>query len=80
MEESEMEFIRFKGQDYDASHGSAFDRGMSDSYYNRPKNPHMWPGGVFKCERVILKPDTEDYDDYLAGYEYNEKYGGKNNY
>ena len=29
---------------YDTSHGSPFDRGSADSYYQRPRNPHR--GGV----------------------------------
>lgn len=77
---TKMDIIEFNGKEYDASHGSAFDRGMSDSYYKKPQNPHMWPSGVFKGERITLEPKTDDYAAYIAGYEYNEQFGGEKDY
>ena len=30
---------------YDQTHGSPYDRGHSDAYYRRPRNPHKWVDG-----------------------------------
>lgn len=58
------------------SHGSPFDRGSADSYYHRPRDPHYYPLGTYNGERVTdLTP--EQVEEYLAGYEYNERFGDK---
>lgn len=33
-------------------HGSPQDRGSADRYYNRSFDPHYWPRGTYKGERV----------------------------
>lgn len=57
-------------------HGSLFDRGSADSYYGRPQRPHY--GGVGGS---VLPKTTdltaEEVAEYMAGYEYNERYGDK---
>lgn len=70
------EYGEWNGKTYDAEHGSFFDRGSADSWYDRPRNPHR--GGVGgnsgpRIEAVI----PEEIEAYHAGYDYNEKYGGK---
>jgi hypothetical protein len=48
-------------------HGSLFDRGGADSYYLRAFDPHWYPGGTYKGEKVIdLTP--EEVAEYAAGY------------
>ena len=63
---------------YDQSHGSAFDRGSADSYYGRPRDPHIWPEGTYKGARINKEMMTdEEIQAYLAGYQWNEQYGDK---
>jgi len=53
---------------YDDSHGSPYDRGHSDAYYGREKDPHKYPEGSYNGERVTdLTP--EEIEAYNAGYE-----------
>ena len=57
-------------------HGSLFDRGRADSYYHRPRSPHYYPEGNGlgdRCESLT----PEQVKEYLAGYEWNEKFGDK---
>lgn len=57
-------------------HGSPFDRGSADSYYGRPRDPHYYPDGSYKGERITdLTP--EQVKEYLDGYEWNEAHGDK---
>jgi hypothetical protein len=58
------------------SHGSLWDRGSADSYYQRPRDPHYYPEGTCigdRCESLT----ADQVKAYLAGYEHNEKYGDK---
>lgn len=58
------------------SHGSLWDRGSADSYYQRPRDPHYYPDGSYNGERITdLTP--EQVKEYLDGYEWNEKHGDK---
>ena len=61
---------------YDRKHGSLYDRGAADSHYHRPKDPHWYPDGTYKGDRLEAT-DPADVAEYLAGYEYNERYGDK---
>lgn len=63
---------------YDESHGSPFDRGGADSYYNRPRNPHKWGKGERSGENFNLTP--AEVEAYHAGYDENEKLGYKKAY
>lgn len=52
-------------------HGGPFDRGSADSYYRRPKKPHMWPEGTYNGTEVTNLSD-EELKAYEAGYDLNE--------
>ncbi len=71
--------ITFETQNnYDQAHGSPFDRGSADSYYGRPRDPHYWPEGTYKGERVNKDQMTPaEIQAYLAGYQWNEQFGDK---
>lgn len=65
-------------QNYDTQHGGPFDRGSADSYYGRPRDPHWYPEGTYKGERITKTQMTsEQIQAYLAGYQYNEQFGDK---
>jgi len=80
-EEEQQAVIRaLKGPQFDRKrHGSLYDRGSADSYYRRRRDPHWWPEGSYKGEPVtdLSQDETQEY---LAGYEYNERYGDKKDY
>jgi len=63
---------------FDQRHGGPFDRGSADSWYSRPFDPHYYREGTGASERVDLADMTaEEIVAYTAGYNWNEKYGGK---
>ncbi len=63
---------------YDTRHGGPFDRGSADSYYHRPVSPHYYVGGTATSEKIEKGQMTiREIEDYLAGYEWNEKFGDK---
>ena len=65
-------------QSYDQQHGSPFDRGSADSYYHRPRDPHWYPEGTYKGDRIgRLHMTDKQIQAYLAGYQWNEQYGDK---
>jgi len=41
-------------------HGSPQDRGSADRYYGRPFNPHWYPEGTYKGQRIELQDMTAD--------------------
>jgi hypothetical protein len=50
------------------AHGSPYDRGHSDAYYGRERDPHKYPEGTYNGERVTdLTP--EEIKAYNAGYD-----------
>jgi hypothetical protein len=61
---------------YNQEHGSFFDRGSADSYYHRPADPHRGGVGGASGPRIVAT-HPEDIQAYMAGYEFNEQYGGK---
>ena len=69
--------IQFQGKTYDQRHGGAFDRGAADSYYHRGPRPHYFKGDTYMSEEVIPAPGSEEYQAYMAGYDYNEYHGDK---
>jgi hypothetical protein len=70
--------ILFQGIEYDATHGSPFDRGSADSWYSRPQQPHWYPEGSYRGDRVESKDmSLQQMREYFRGYEYNEQFGGK---
>ena len=58
------------------NHGSLYDRGSADSYYGRPQQPHYGGVGGDSGPRVEVT-DDKSVAEYLAGYEYNERFGDK---
>ena len=73
-----METTKFNGKVYNSRHGGAFDRGSTDSYYNRDSRPHFFSEATYMSaeieERFMTRVQIEEY---LAGYEYNEQFGDK---
>ncbi len=68
----------YNGKLYDTRHGGPFDRGSADSYYGRGIDIHYYVGATAQSERVEGKDMTpEQIVEYMAGYEYNEKFGDK---
>ena len=66
---------------YDKTHGGAWDRGSADSYYGRPRDPHMYPNGTYNEPRIPMSlMSTEEIDAYHAGYDENEQFGDKKNW
>ena len=66
-----------RGWQFDrAQHGSLYDRGSADSYYRRAPNPHYGGVGGDSGERVRVH-DKASVDEYMAGYNYNERFGDK---
>jgi hypothetical protein len=50
---------------------TAYDRGMADSYYSRAMIPHILIG----FQQVLLEKGTQEWDEYMEGYEWNEELG-----
>ena len=70
--------IEFRGEEFDQFHGSPFDRGSADSYYHRAQDPHWYPEGTYKGQRVeSSEMSMAELRAYFAGYEYNEQFGDK---
>jgi hypothetical protein len=61
------------------NHGSLYDRGSADSYYGRMPSPHYGGVGGDSGPRVEVY-DESSVAEYLAGYEYNERFGDKKDY
>jgi len=60
----------------DGVHGGPYDRGAADSYYRRPRLPHIWPEGTYNGEKIEAKDMTpEQIDAYNEGFEDNEESG-----
>ena len=68
-------------QNYDQRHGGAFDRGAADSWYHRPRSPHFYTEGTGTSERIDqAQMSPTEVQAYLAGYQWNEQFGGKKDY
>jgi hypothetical protein len=71
----------YNGIEYNDRHGGPFDRGSADSYYGRGIDIHYYVGATAQSDRVEGKDMTpEQIVEYMAGYEYNEKFGDKKCY
>ena len=57
-------------------HGSLYDRGSADSYYDRDPSPHWYPEGSYHGDRMAAHSD-EEIAEYMAGYRNNEASGNK---
>jgi len=63
----------YKGKHYPSWHGSPFDRGSADSYYQRGELPHYWPEGTGNGTKVEEKDMTPaEIEAYHAGFAFNE--------
>lgn len=50
-------------------HGSPQDRGSADRYYGRDFDPHWWPNGTGKGDRVEMAcMSAEEITEYTYGY------------
>jgi hypothetical protein len=77
VEEQEAVVRALKGPQFDRKrHGSLYDRGSADSYYGRQPAPHYGGVGGDSGERVRVH-DKASVDEYMAGYNYNERFGDK---
>jgi hypothetical protein len=77
-ESEQQQVIRaLRGWQFDRSqHGCLYDRGSADSYYSRPVDPHYGGVGGDSGSRVEVT-DAESVAEYMAGYDDNERMGGK---
>jgi hypothetical protein len=70
--------ITYNGKEYNNRHGGPFDRGSADSWYSRGIQPHYYVGDTHASTRLEeVDMSEKEVADYLAGYQYNEQYGGK---
>jgi hypothetical protein len=72
--------IEFNGKIYDQRHGGAFDRGAADSYYGRARRPHYFTGATYSSQEILLEEGAPAYDEYMAGYDFNEQCGDRKNW
>ena len=80
--EKERVIKALKGPQFERErHGSLFDRGSADSYYHRPRNPHMYAGATMQSPRIPESAMTPDEVlAYHAGYDDNERSGNHKNW
>ena len=72
------ETIEYLGKVFNTRHGGPFDRGSADSWYDRGIRPHYYACGTGTSKRYEIHEMTErQVAEYLAGYQYNEEFGGK---
>ena len=66
----------YENSEISKRHGSPYDRGGADSYYNRSYNPHYFMGATFQSIEVTQEYMTEkEIAEYKKGYEDNEESG-----
>lgn len=64
--------------EFDTRHGGAYDRGIADSYYGRPRNPHYFEGKSYQSRIVTKEHMTElELQAYHTAYDRNEESGDK---
>ena len=74
----EKNTVEYRGEVFDRTHGSPFDRGSADSHYSRPQVPHYYPEGSYRGERIESKDmSMAELRAYFMGYEFNERFGDK---
>jgi hypothetical protein len=79
-EEEQKAVVRaLRDWQFQRKHGSLYDRGSADSHYGRMPNPHYGGVGADSGPRVDVY-DESSVAEYLAGYEYNERFGDKKDY
>lgn len=56
-----------------AKHGSPQDRGSADRYYGRSYDPHYWPHGSYKGNRIEAENMTaQEMEEYKYGWDTEE--------
>lgn len=69
-------WVEVKAGKYSDAHGSPYDRGAADSWYQRPRNPHWYPNGTYNGEEIgIDSMSAQEIAAYHAGYTENEQRG-----
>ena len=68
-----------RGPQFNREHGSLYDRGSADSYYGRMPDPHYWTQGTGHGVKVT-ELNSAEIAEYIAGYDYNERFGDKKDY
>ena len=70
--------VEFLGEVYNSRHGGPFDRGSADSYYGRAARPHFFTDATYFSDEIEERFMTKaQIAEYMAGYQYNEEFGGK---
>lgn len=60
----------------DREHGSPYDRGSADSYYQRPFRPHYFVGDTYNSEEIQQSEMTlEEIEEYIRGWRENQAAG-----
>jgi hypothetical protein len=60
----------------DRDHGSPYDRGSADSYYQRSFRPHYFVGGTYKSDEIQQSEMTlEEIEEYTRGWRENQAAG-----
>ena len=60
-------YYRFQNE-YMGIHGSPFDRGQADAYYERKFYPHRWTNGSGLDGGTVYNLTTRETDAYMLGY------------
>jgi len=57
----------------DRGHGSPYDRGSADSYYQRSFRPHYFVGDTYKSDEIQQSEMTlEEIEEYTRGWRENQ--------
>ena len=57
----------------DRGHGSPYDRGSADSYYQRSFRPHYFVGDTYNSDEIQQSEMTfEECEEYIRGWRENQ--------
>jgi len=60
----------------DRGHGSPYDRGSADSYYQRSFRPHYFVGDTYNSDEIQQSEMTlEEIEEYTRGWRENQASG-----
>jgi len=60
----------------DRDHGSPYDRGSADSYYQRSFRPHYFVGGTYNSDEIQQSEMTlAECQEYVRGWQDNQAAG-----
>jgi hypothetical protein len=60
----------------DRGHGSPYDRGSADSYYQRSFRPHYFVGDTYNSDEIQQSEMTfEECEEYIRGWRENQAAG-----